>query len=38
MAIKPKKIEKNIYSIKGEKYDLNIFFKETILAEPSKKA
>lgn len=38
MAIKPKKIEKNIYSIKGEKYDLNIFFKETILAEPSKKS
>lgn len=38
MAIKPKKIEKNIYSIKGEKYDLNIFFKETILAESSKKS
>ena len=35
MAIKPKKIEKNIYNIKGGKHDLNNFFKETILAKPS---
>lgn len=33
MTIKPKKIEKNIYTIKGGKQDLNNFFKETILAD-----
>lgn len=33
MTIKPKKIEKNIYTIKGEEQDLNNFFKETILAD-----
>lgn len=33
MTIKPKKIEKNIYTIKGGEQDLNNFFKETILAD-----
>lgn len=33
MTIKPKKIKKNIYTIKGGKQDLNNFFKETILAD-----
>lgn len=33
MTIKPKKIEKNIYTIKGGKQDLNNFLKETILAD-----
>lgn len=31
MSVKPKKIEKNIYSIKGGEYLFKNFFKETLL-------